>query len=131
MCISGLVRNMNEWKSTGRKKKALKTSSHSECHQPGQHIFLYVLHDSLDLAITTYHEVSVSSYMQLCSVSIALNWYASSKSLWPGFSTYILTVCVICFSLPMWKCAGCYENLLRKCLFFIKVDHFNIFLVQI
>lgn len=53
----------------------MRTSSHSECHQPGQHIFLYVPHDLLDPAITTYHEDSVYSYMQLCSVSIVLDWY--------------------------------------------------------
>lgn len=112
MCISGLVRNMNEWKSTGRKKKGMKTSSHSECLQPGQHIFLYLLHDYW---IQWWRIMKIlSSYMQLYSILIALNWYGLVMS-FPAkafglVSLHTSWLCVICFSLPMWKCAGCYEN---------------------
>lgn len=44
MCISGLARNMNDWKLTGRKKKeVMKTGGHSEHHPWCCHTYPFIL----------------------------------------------------------------------------------------
>lgn len=76
MCISGLARNINDWKLTGRKKKeVMKTTSHSERHQWCCHIF----HSScIHWWLATYHVVFSSfirAAVQCIDRSRAISWY--------------------------------------------------------
>lgn len=75
MCISGLARNINDWKLTGRKKKeVMKTTSHSEHHQWCRHIF----HSScIRWWLTTYVVFSsfIRAAVQCIDRSRALSWY--------------------------------------------------------